>query len=210
MIEPIELAGDRIGLRELESEDWPAIHSYASMPEACTYEAWGPNSEEESRGFLETQLAARRKEPQATYPLAIFVPPRRDLIGMVTLHVRSQQHSQGELSYIVHPREWGKGYATDAANFILRFGFSQLKLHRIYATCDPRNIASSRVLEKVGMTYEGRLRESLIIRDGWRDSSLYSILVHEWQGTNRLSPSAKSQSTRHFRQDSGGVPFVKL
>ncbi len=44
----------------------------------------------------------------------------------------------------------------------------------------PRNVASSKVLEKTGMTKEGRMREDLLIRDGWRDSFLYSILVHEW------------------------------
>lgn len=52
-------------------------------------------------------------------------------------------------------------------------------MHRIYATCDPRNIGSSKVLEKVGMTREGRLREDLLIKDRWRDSLVYSILEHE-------------------------------
>jgi RimJ/RimL family protein N-acetyltransferase len=54
-------------------------------------------------------------------------------------------------------------------------------LHRIFATCDPRNTASAHVLQKVGMRLEGRLRDTMLIRDGWRDSLVYSVLEHEWQ-----------------------------
>ena len=58
--------------------------------------------------------------------------------------------------------------------------FTELGLHRVFATCDPRNVASGRVLRRLGMTHEGRLREALLIRDGWRDSDVYGILAHEW------------------------------
>jgi len=64
---------------------------------------------------------------------------------------------------------------------VITFGFDTLKLHRIYATCDPRNIGSSKVLEKVGMAKEGILRENMLMKDGvWRDSFLYSVLKQEW------------------------------
>jgi ribosomal-protein-alanine N-acetyltransferase len=85
------------------------------------------------------------------------------------------------MSYVVHPDLWGQGYATEIVGLLLRFGFEHLNLHRIMATCDPRNIASARVLEKIGMTYEGRQRHTMLIRDGWRDSSMYSLLDDEWR-----------------------------
>ncbi|MCJ7842418.1 GNAT family N-acetyltransferase [Lederbergia sp. NSJ-179] len=66
---------------------------------------------------------------------------------------------------------------------MIGFGFGELKLHRIYATCDQRNIGSARVLEKVGMIKGGRIREHLLIKDEWRDSYLYSILEQEWERT---------------------------
>ena len=78
-----------------------------------------------------------------------------------------------------------RGWATEAAGLLLRFGFNDLRLHRIAATCDPRNVASARVLEKIGMLYEGRLREALLIRDGWRDSSVYAILDREWRARHK-------------------------
>ena len=55
-----------------------------------------------------------------------------------------------------------------------------LNLHRVMATCDPRNLASAAVLQKVGMTFEGQLRHTMQIRDGWRDSSVFSVLANEW------------------------------
>lgn len=58
----------------------------------------------------------------------------------------------GEIGYIMNPDYWGgKGIATQSAKLVMTFGFETLKLHRIYATCDPRNIGSSKVLEKIGM-----------------------------------------------------------
>lgn len=85
-----------------------------------------------------------------------------------------------------HPRHWGRGAGTAAARPALDVGFGVHGLHRIFATCDPRNVASGRVLAKAGMTYEGRMRETMLIRDGWRDSDLYAILDHEWR---RPSPN---------------------
>lgn len=75
----------------------------------------------------------------------------------------------------------GKGIATEVASLLIDFGFKKLKLHRIFATCDPRNIGSFKVLEKVGMTMEGRIRQDVLIRDGLRDSLLYSVLEDEWK-----------------------------
>jgi [ribosomal protein S5]-alanine N-acetyltransferase len=181
------LIGQRVVLRELRPTDWHGIHSYASLPEACRYQAWGPNTEEQSRAFCDRQIAAAAEEPRGLYALAITGGGGDAIIGMASLHVRSFEHAQADISYIVHPREWGKGYATDSALLLLELGFSELHLHRIYATCDPRNIASVRVLEKIGMTLEGKLRESMHIRDGWRDSLFYSILLQEWSHRNRSS-----------------------
>lgn len=82
----------------------------------------------------------------------------------------------GEIAYLVHPARWGRGIATAAGRLLLELGFGSHRLHRIFATCDPRNVASGRVLAKLGMTYEGRMRETLWIRDGWRDSDLYAVL----------------------------------
>lgn len=63
---------------------------------------------------------------------------------------------------------------------LLELGFGELGLHRIFATCDPRNVGSVRVPGKLGMTYEGRLRHAMLVKDGWRDSEVFSVLEDEW------------------------------
>ena len=77
------------------------------------------------------------------------------------------------------PNIWGRGIGTVVAAQLIRFAFEKLGLHRVEGTCDPRNLASAAILRKVGMTREGQLREMIELRDGWRDSEIYSILDGE-------------------------------
>lgn len=82
---------------------------------------------------------------------AIVLPPGEQLIGMATLTVQSAEHRQGEIGYALRADCWGQGYATEAARLLLDFGFAALVLHRIRATRDLCNLASDRVLQKLGM-----------------------------------------------------------
>jgi len=72
---------------------------------------------------------------------------------------------------------WGLGYATEAAAALLRYGFDQLGLHKISASCDPENIGSVRVLTKIGMRQEGHLRDQHRVRGQWRDRLLFAALA---------------------------------
>lgn len=71
-------------------------------------------------------------------------------------------------------------YASEAAEAIIGFGFKDLNLHKIFATCDPNNIGSAKVLENIGMSKEGRLRRHKYEKGKWRDSFIYSILEQEY------------------------------
>jgi RimJ/RimL family protein N-acetyltransferase len=167
-----------VKLRPVRDEDWEAVHDWAKRDEVCRFQPWGPNTEADTRAFVSTAAAAWSHDPQDRYPYAIEVDGR--VSGLADLKVLSQHH--GEISYIVHPRLWGHGIATEAGRRLLEVGFGELGLHRIFGTCDPRNGASAQVLAKLGMSYEGQLRETVLLRDGWRDSDLYAVLEHEWRG----------------------------
>ena len=78
--------------------------------------------------------------------------------------------------YVLNRKFWNKGYMMEVVKRVIHFGFSELGLHRIYATLAPENVASARVLEKAGMRREGHLREHRYIKGEWRDSLLYAIL----------------------------------
>jgi [ribosomal protein S5]-alanine N-acetyltransferase len=174
------LKTERIYLREFQERDWQEVHKYASKKIVCQFQSWGPNSELDSQNFVKQILEDATKEPRTRYAFAIIHIADDNLIGAGEVNIRDITNKQGEIGYSLHPDYWGKGIAAEAARLMIRFGFKQLNFHRIYATCDPRNIGSFKVMEKVGMTQEGRIRENLLLRDGWRDSFLYSILEDEW------------------------------
>jgi RimJ/RimL family protein N-acetyltransferase len=157
-----------ISLRPLALSDWEAVHSWASREESCRYQAWGPNTPEETKAFVAEAVAA----PPSRRSHVIVLGDQ--VVGMASLRLTGGR--TGELVYLVHPDFWGRGIATEAARQLLALGFGEHDLHRIFATCDPRNVGSARVLTKVGMRHEGRMRATMLIRDGWRDSDLYAIL----------------------------------
>lgn len=168
----------RIQLRELTIEDWKAVHAYASQEQVCRYQPWGPNTEAETKQYVEQLMQDTQADPRERYVYAILC--EGDMIGSVELYLTSQYNGEGEIGYILHPDYWNKGYATEAAKAVLSIGFHIFSLHRIYATCDPQNFASAAVLEKIGMQKEGYIREHMRMKTGWRDSLLYSILEHEY------------------------------
>ncbi|MBB2745795.1 UNVERIFIED_ORG: RimJ/RimL family protein N-acetyltransferase [Microbispora rosea subsp. rosea] len=168
-----------IRLRQLQPADIEAVHSWAGLPEVCRYQAWGPNSLPQTRAFVEEAAAAWHVEPQTRFTYAALL--HNEVIGMGEFHIRNVTHAQGAIQYVTHPRLWRNGLGTAIGRQLLHIGFHQLGMHRVYATCDPRNTASAAVLNKLGMTYEGHLRHTMKLRDGWRDSAIFSILATEWR-----------------------------
>jgi len=133
-----------------------------------------PYTEQDARDFL--------VNIQAEEEVRLGITLRGDgrLIGGVGLRVNSP-HGHAELGYWLGVPYWGKGYATESAREMLRYGFENLGLHRIFATCFKYNPASGRILKKIGMRYEGCQREHLSKWGQFVDSELYGILRREWE-----------------------------
>ncbi|GAA4899204.1 RimJ/RimL family protein N-acetyltransferase [Stackebrandtia albiflava] len=173
------MANTALRLRPMGIEDWRAVHSWGSRPEVCRYQAWGPNTEEDSRRFTTVAATAWLAEPPVR---RVYVAEwHGEVIGSGELRIRDRVHRQGEIQYLVHPDHWGVGLGTGIGRELLRVGFDALRLHRVYGTCDPRNTASAAVLRRLGMRREGLLRETMRLRDGWRDSEVYGLLAREWR-----------------------------
>jgi len=175
------LETERLYLREFEESDWEAVHQYGSDPEVVKFLAWGPNTKEDSRNFIRRAIGYEQQEPRKDYVLAVVLKAKGTLIGGCGIHLSKPNSREGGISYCLNRHFWGRGYATEAARALLAFGFQEMGLHRIFATCDVENLASARVLEKVGMKREGCLREHIWTKGRWRDSFLYAILEHQWQ-----------------------------
>lgn len=177
----MEFTSERVYLRELKESDWIDVHQYASQEIASKYQPWGPNSEDETKAFVKQAMLDANNNPRTRFAFAIVNKKTEQMIGAGEFNIRDFHNQNGEIAYIVNPDYWGMGIATEVAYMLVSFGFTELNMHRIFATCDPRNIGSAKVMEKVGMRKEGRIRDDLLINGGWRDSLLYSLLKHEWK-----------------------------
>jgi ribosomal-protein-alanine N-acetyltransferase len=172
----MELTMPRLLLREFRQDDHAATHIFGADPEVTRYMDWGPNTPEDTAAFLDEVAASAAEEPRTRFGLAVVDPVDQTLFGSIELRVTSTLHGRGELGYVLARSRWGNGYATEAAAALLAFGFESLALHRISATCDVENVGSSRVLAKIGMEPEGRLREYVDVRGQRRDRLLFAAL----------------------------------
>ena len=102
------------------------------------------------------------------------------LIGCIGL-IMNQRHSRGTLGYWVGKPWWNSGYCTEAALAVLQYGLEELGLHRIVATHFARNPASGRVMQKIGMTHEGCLRQHVKKGEGFEDLEYYAVLRSEYE-----------------------------
>jgi RimJ/RimL family protein N-acetyltransferase len=171
---------ERLMLRDLTEDDQKAVHSYSSDPEVVQYMDWGPNTEQETANFIQRSIADQKEYPRLKYTLAIVLKADNRLIGSCGIQISSPENKEGLIGYCLNRNFWGQGYATETASALVEFGFTQLRLHRIAAACDPANTASAHVLEKTGLKLEGHLRENRWAKGVWRDSLLYATIDREW------------------------------
>ncbi|MBO7748228.1 GNAT family N-acetyltransferase [Paenibacillus sp. MWE-103] len=108
------------------------------------------------------------------YTFAIVVRSERRLIGCVSLNLASE-HRRAELGYWLGSAFWGKGYATEAASRVIRFGFEELNLNRIWGAAMTRNPASSAVLRKSGMRHEGIMKQHIRKWDRFEDVEYFGM-----------------------------------
>jgi len=170
------IRADRLLLRDLEEADWQAVHSYALDPEVVRYMDWGPNTEDETKNFIQRAITGQKEQPRKSYELAIVLEGDDKPIGGCSIHVSDPNNREGWIGYCLNRHFWRQGYGTETAKALLRLGFDHLNLHRIYALCDPENHASAHVLEKAGMQLEGHLRERKLRKGKWHDELLYAII----------------------------------
>src|ERR1035438_9844557 len=166
----------RLKLRPYRETDIPELLPLIGTREvaATTLRIAHPYTEQDARAFL-----ALAQEPGKIW-LATTLRSDGRQIGGVGLRVEDP-HQHAELGYWLGVSYWRQGYATEAACEMLRYGFVDLGLHRIFASHFRHNPASGRILVKLGMRYEGCQREHLRKWDQFVDSELYGVLRQEWK-----------------------------
>jgi RimJ/RimL family protein N-acetyltransferase len=177
----MQLTTERLILREFVETDWQAVLAYQSNPRYLQYYPWDSVSAESVRMFVNTFITWQHEHPRTKYQLAIVSRADGQLLGTCGLRLETFNAHEGELGYELAPACWGQGYATEAAYAMLAFGFEEVQLHRIRAFCIAENHASTRVLEKLGLQCEGRIREKYWMKYHWWDVLLYGMLESEWR-----------------------------
>jgi len=171
----VMLETQRLQLHQLAESDVPGLLPLISAREvaATTLRIPHPFEEKHFREYLAT--------PAKENELRLGIRLRTDgrLIGGMGLHPDAQ-HNRAELGYWIGVPYWGNGYATEAAQAVVDYGFTQFKYNRIFAGHFGHNPASGNVLKKIGMKHEGCMRGHVLKWGEYVDLHMYAILRDEW------------------------------
>jgi len=170
----------RLILRKVTLDDAEDMFAYASAPEVATYVTWNPHrTVEDSRTFLQGVLDRYAQHVPANWGLVLKATGH--LVGTCGFMSWFSDHRRAEIGFALGRRYWGQGLMTEAVRQVICWGFSECNLNRIEGECKPENLASARVMEKCGMTFEGTLRQFVFAKGRYHDVRLFSILRKEWQ-----------------------------
>jgi RimJ/RimL family protein N-acetyltransferase len=169
-----EIETARLRLRAIVASDWPAIFAYMSDPRVTAFLPEGRLDEEASRAF------ARKHSGAAGQAVAVVEKASGQMIGHMPFHPWAVPQTY-EIGWAFGLAHHGRGYATEAGRALLSHAFEVLGAHRVIATCQPENVASWRVAEKLGLRREGHFRACLYRAPGvWWDEYFYALLADEY------------------------------
>lgn len=168
----------RLILRPLSRSDASSLQTAANDPKIAEtmISIPHPYPEGEAERYIQKQLA----ESQTVQAFGMEQKSQKRLCGVIELRSIEPEHAQAELSFWLIPELWGQGYMTEALQAVLKFGFEQLNLNRIYAYHMVKNPASGKLLQDNGFVQEGVLRQRVKKAGEFEDVKLWSILREDW------------------------------
>ena len=176
---------ERLYIRRFVPEDWQDLYEFLSQESVCKYEPYEVFSKEAAK----TEAIYRSSD----YYWAVCLKDSKKLIGNIYLHTRKL--GVWELAFAFNEYYQGKGYATEAAWALINDVFTDKGAHRVEATCNPQNTASWKLLERLGFSREGHIRQDTCFKCDeqghriWTDTYIYGLLVSSWFEINASRPS---------------------
>jgi RimJ/RimL family protein N-acetyltransferase len=175
----------RICLRWLVEDDVSSLFSIFSDPEVMRYWSSLPLTDMEGAQRLLAHIQeCFRQRTLFQWGIARRTDDR--VIGTCTLFNIDPDNRRAELGYALGREHWGQGYMQEALSALLDFYFDELNMHRIEADIDPRNLSSTKSVERLGFQREGYLRERWLVGGETQDALFYGLLRREWQGAKAV------------------------
>ena len=192
------LRTERLVLRPMKTEDAYDMYEYACREDVTEYLLWTPH---ESVGYTREYLAyiESRYAKADFYDWAITLADSGKMVGTVGFTKIYTAHNSAEIGYVLNPEYHHLGLGYEAAKRIVDFGFEELSLHRIEARFMKGNTASFHVMEKLGMTFEGYGRDSMLVKGSYRTIGTCSILRNEWTADEHL-PTERPDKLSFFQR----------
>ncbi len=164
---PPTLVTERLTLRKIRMSDAADFYEYASCPEVTKYLLWDPHPSPAYTGhYLETVQNGYRDG--RFYDWAITLTDGGKMIGTCGYTTFRPEHDCAEIGYVLNPRFWGRGIATEAVRAVLNFAFRELDMNRVEAHFMEGNDRSFRVMQRCGMTFEGFLQQYMLVKGTYR------------------------------------------
>lgn len=170
-----KLESNRLILREIVHTDIQDIYNCFSNQEVTRYYGQDPFTKIEEAEQL-VELFAKNYEEKRGIRWGIELKEQRRLIGTIGFHNWAPKHRRAEFGYELHPNNWGRGYATEAASMVISYGLNDLELTRIGAIVFLGNQASNDLLTKLGFVKEGMLRGYMYQNGVPHDTNIYSLI----------------------------------
>lgn len=171
---------ERLLLRPLEVADTADFFDYARREETSRYLLWSPHScPRYTRAYL--QMIGRFYRKGQFWDWAVVEKSSGKMIGTCGFTRIEEKHHLGEVGYVLNPDYHQRGYATEAVQAVIAFGFEKLGLYRIEGRYMVENLPSRRVMERCGMTFEGVWRGAMLVKGRHRDIGVCAILKEDYQ-----------------------------
>ena len=160
--------------------DYEDMFEYAARQDVTQYVTWYPHQDRTyTKEYL--QYLSGRYSAGMFYDWAIVFEPDCKMIGTCGFTAFHFESDSAEVGYVLNPAYWGRGIMQEALGRVLKFGFETLGLNRIEARYIEGNVRSRHVMEKAGMTFEGVLRDAMLVKGAYVNVGICSILRSEWQ-----------------------------
>jgi [ribosomal protein S5]-alanine N-acetyltransferase len=175
---PVTLTTPRLTLRPLRDEDAEPLFAIWSDTEAMRYFSFPPMI---SLDQAKDRIARKRPAAAEGHDLicVITLQATGEVIGDCALFHADEQCRRAEIGFSLQRAHWKNGYMGEAVSALIGHAFGTVRLRRLEADIDPRNIASGQLLERMGFTREGLLRERWMVDGEVSDSALYGLLEHD-------------------------------